>query len=386
MLPARQREDRTSLRPTRVEIDLSAIDFNLQQIKKKVAPAKIMAVVKANAYGHGVLPVAKTALNSGAAYLAVALLEEGIELRESGVTAPILVFGGEIEEQLTEIFRYDLDITIISKKFAKLLSAEAVLRKQSIKIHVKVDTGMGRVGIPWQDAVEIVRDISRLPKLEIVGIYTHFATSDERDKTFAEIQLSRFQQVLDGLQKSGIQIPIKHAANSGAIIDLPGTYFDMVRPGIMMYGYYPSNETTESVPLKPAMTFKSKVSYIKEVPAGTSISYGRKYNTAFATRIATIPVGYADGYNRLLTNRGKVLINGNIYPVVGRVCMDQILADIGQQPEISVGDDVVLFGSQGRQEFSVIEICQILNTIPYEVCCWVSKRVPRIYINSEITI
>ncbi|MBD3290300.1 alanine racemase [candidate division KSB1 bacterium] len=367
------------MRPTHVEIDLSNIAYNLDQIKRKVSPAKIMAVVKANAYGHGAVEVAVTALKSGASYLAVALIEEGLELRNAGITAPILVFGGELEYQIDDFLKAGLHITICSKKFAEVLSREALKHNCRMAAHVKVDTGMGRVGVPWQDALDFICDIHTLEGLEVKGIYTHFATSDERDKTFALSQLNRFHQVLEWLRQHSIRIPMVHAANSGAIIDIPHSYFNIVRPGIMMYGYYPSNETSESVPIKPAMTFKSKISYIKDVPKGTPLSYGRTYITKKASRIATIPVGYADGYNRLLSNRGKVVVNGKLFPVVGRVCMDQILIDLENNRTIREGDEAVLFGRQGAAEFSVREICGLLNTIPYEVCCWVSKRVPRHY-------
>jgi len=367
------------LRPTYVEIDLSKIAFNINEIKKKVAPAKIMAVVKANAYGHGIVPVSKLALQNGASYLAVALIEEAIELRESGFTEPILVFGGEFEHQINEIIDHNLEISIFSKKFVDYVSRQPSAKNSRIKVHIKIDTGMGRVGIPWQKATDFIRDVKQIKIFEIKGVYTHFASSDEHDKTYANRQLSRFKQVLEELERNDIHIPLRHAANSGAIVDLPEAYFDIVRPGIMMYGYYPSNETSQSVSIKPAMTFKSRVSYIKEVPSGTGISYGIKHITSSPTIIATIPVGYADGYNRLLSNKGQVIINGKKFPVVGRVCMDLIMVNIGTDNSIEIGDEVILFGKQGTMEFGVYEICNIVDTIPYEVCCWISKRVPRIY-------
>ena len=339
-----------------------------------------MAVVKADAYGHGVQAVAQTAIDAGAAYLAVALIEEAMELRECGISHPVLVFGGELQSQIRHIIQHDVEITIFSKGFARELSRMALKNNVKCMVHVKVDTGMGRVGVPHHDAVDFISDIIDLDGIEIKGIYTHFATSDERDKEYANLQLKRFDDIIRQLADLNINIPLKHAANSGAILDMPATYYDMVRPGVMMYGYYPSTETTESVVLKQAMRFKSKVSFVKEVPGGTAVSYGRKYVTREPTRIATIPVGYADGYNRLLSNRGKVIINGHVYPVAGRVCMDQILIDVGMRHPVAVGDDVLLFGSDGENGFSVYDICELVNTIPYEVCCWISKRVPRVYI------
>lgn len=361
------------------EIDLSAIAYNIQQIKKRVSPAQIMAVVKADAYGHGVAPVSRLAIQNGATYLGVALVEEGIELRESGFSEPILVFGGAFKEQLIDFFNHNLEITVYTEDIAEELSELAYKLGQPIRVHVKVDTGMGRVGISWDRAINFIKFIRGLEGIHLHGLYTHFATADFRDKTYANLQFDRFKQVMHQLEQNNIQIPLKHAANSGAILDLPETYLDMVRPGVMMYGYYPSTETSESIPIKPAMTFKSQVCYIKEVPSDTSLSYSRKYITSQPTKIATVPVGYADGYNRLLTNKAQVVIRGKKLPVVGRVCMDLILVDIGKDCEIQIGDEVTLFGKPEENAFTVYDVCRIIDTIPYEVTCWISRRVPRVY-------
>jgi len=338
-----------------------------------------MAVVKANAYGHGALEVAKIALASGASHLAVALVEEGIELRAKGVKAPILVFGGTVPEQAALFLEHDLTATVYEREGAQALqrAAERVGKKASV--HVKVDTGMGRVGVAWSSALPFLRWLAELKGVQIEGVYTHFATSDEKDKAFAELQLARFTQVLQGVQAMGLRV-LRHAANSGAILDMPASYFDLVRPGVMMYGYYPSPHTTRSVPLRPAMTFKTRVLFVKRVERGSSVSYGRQFIAPQATTIATLPVGYADGYNRLLSNRGEVLIRGRRYPVVGRVCMDQIMVDLGPESDVCPGDEAVLFGRQGDEEVSVYSICEKVQTIPYEVTCWVSARVPRIHI------
>ena len=369
------------MRPTVAVIDLKAIRSNVQSVVQKVKPARVMAVVKANAYGHGMPEVAKTALDAGADYLAVALVEEGIGLREAGILEPTLIFGGFFPDQAKLFVQYDLDATLYSVRNGEALAKAARLLGRRARVHVKIDTGMGRVGVPWEKAADFVAEVAAMDALELVGVYTHFATSDERDKTFANLQLERFRWVLKQIESRGISIPIKHAANSGAILDMPEAYFDMVRPGIMLYGYYPSFETTESVPLQPAMAFRSKVLFVKEVEKGTSVSYGRKFVAPRKTTIATIPVGYADGYNRLLTNQGEVLIAGKKYPVVGRVCMDQILVDLGPGSQVREGDDVLLFGKTPEGEVSVYDICRKLGTIPYEVTCWVSGRVPRIYVN-----
>ncbi len=371
------------MRPTVAVVDLDAIRFNVRQVLKKVRLARVMAVVKANAYGHGMVEVAKTALDTGADYLAVALVEEGLQLREAGILEPTLVFGGFFPDQAELFVKYNLDATLYTSENAAALTKAAQLFGRPARVHVKVDTGMGRVGVPWEQAADFVAEVAQNPNLELVGMYTHFATSDERDKTFANLQLERFRLVLKQVESRGISIPIKHAANSGAILDMPESYFDMVRPGIMMYGYYPSFETTESVRLKPAMAFRSKVLFVKEVEKGTSVSYGRKFVASHKTTIATIPVGYADGYNRLLTNQGEVLIRGKKYPVAGRVCMDQILIDLGPHAPVRVGDEVLLFGQTPEGEVSVYDICRKLDTIPYEVTCWVSGRVPRIYVGGE---
>jgi len=369
------------VRPTVAEVDLSAIRENVRAILRKVSPARVMAVVKADAYGHGAIPVAKAALQAGASSLAVAMLEEALELREAGISAPILVFGGALPQEARDYLRHGLTATLYTRESLLAFAKEAKAQARGVKVHIKVDTGMGRVGVPWEEALRFVQEARATPGVEVEGIYTHLATSDERDKTFAFEQLTRFRQVLRALEEANVRGLVRHAANSGAILDLPEAYFDLVRPGIMMYGYYPSAETSESVAVRPAMTFKTRVIYLKEVPAGTPISYGRTYLTPRATRIATLPVGYADGYNRLLSNCGEVLIRGRRYPVVGRVCMDQILVDVGLDSPVEVGDEVVLFGRQGDAELSVRSICEKLNTIPYEVTCWVSKRVPRVYLN-----
>jgi len=371
------------MRAAFAEIDLAALRQNIVAIKQRVHPAKVMAVVKADAYGHGAVAVANAALQAGAEYLGVALVEEGIELRQAGILAPILVFGGVMSDQIPRFFEFKLEMTVYTLEIAEAISRLCQIRQQSTRIHVKVDTGMNRVGVHWQSALALIQKIRALPGLELIGLSTHFATADEKDKSYANLQLSRFREVIDRLAANGIEIPIKHAANSGAILDMPDAWFNLVRPGVMLYGWYPSRETSESVAIQPVMCFKTRVLHVKEIAAGESVSYGRKFIATAPTRIATLPVGYADGYNRLLSNQGQVLIRGEKFPVVGRVCMDLIHVDIGQNQKIRPGDEVVLFGQQGAAEVSVYDICELLNTIPYEVCCWVSKRVPRIYLDSE---
>lgn len=367
-----------SFRATWAEINLGAIAHNLQEIKKKVAPAEIMAVIKADAYGHGLKEVARVALENNARYLGVSTVEEGVQLRKQ-TTTPILVFGGFFENQIKACLEHDLELTLFDFERAGALSKQAQASGNSAKVHIKVDTGMTRVGVHWQESLDFICRVSELRYVKIVGIYTHFASADAKDKSFAKTQLQRFQKVLTELEMRNIQIPLKHTANSGAILDLPESYFDMVRPGVSIYGYYPSFEATESINLQPAMSFKSQVVAVKQVESGTKISYDSTYETVKQTKIVTVPVGYADGYNRLLSNQGEVLIRGKRYPVVGQVCMDFIMVDIGLENDIQTGDEVVLLGCQGDEEISIYEICEKLNTIPYEFTCMISSRVPRVY-------
>ncbi len=364
---------------TVAEIDLQAIAHNLAKIKKRVAPAKVMAVVKANAYGHGVEGVAKVAVAQGIDYFGVARVEEGIELRELGIATPVLVLGGFFEEQIEESLRHDLELTLYDRKNAQALSEIARRMRKVARVHIKVDTGMARVGVPCEEAAQFVVLVKDFEHINPAGIYTHLSSSDEADPTYSNLQLNRFQSIISDLNARNIHIPLAHAANSGGVLNLPHSYFDMVRPGVSLYGYYPAAETARNLSLQPAMSIKSRVIFIKEVEKDTFISYNRTYQTSRKTTVATVSIGYADGYNRLLSNRGEVLIRGHRFPVVGRVTMDQIMVDVGLASEIEVGDEVVLLGRQGQDEITVYEICEKLNTIPYEVTCWVSERVPRVY-------
>jgi alanine racemase len=371
------------MRRTRAEIDLQALKNNFDGITKRVGPnVEIMGIVKANAYGHGIIEVARALVGFGCKYLGVGFLEEGIELRNNGVTTPMLVLGGVLGSQISEFLQHDLDITVSSLSIAEQVNAEAKRNGgKKARVHLKIDTGMERIGVRAEHAVPFVEQVCRYDHLDVFGIYSHFATSDERDKTFAHQQLQRFNDVLGKIRKSGIEIPHKHIANSGAIIDLPDSYFTMVRPGIMLYGYYPTQETTESIRIRPVLSLKSEVVYLKEVPSNTSISYGRRYVTKTATRIATVPVGYGDGYSRRLTNQTEVLIGGTRFPVVGTICMDQIMVDVGTNSHIAVGDEVVLVGRQSNQEITMWELAGKLGTIPYEMLTGLLPRVPRVYLN-----
>jgi alanine racemase len=369
-----------SLHPTRAMVCLPAFRNNINVVRSYVgSDVKIMAVVKANAYGHGMRTMAYEAIRNGADYLAVARIDEGAELRREGIRAPMLVFEVPVESQIERALLDNLDLTVSTLESARQISRIAQQSKTRAKVHVKVDTGMGRLGFSYHNAVENIEQVLNTGSLDVVGIYTHFATSDEQDLTYARVQLERFKTILAQLQTKRVDIPLKHMANSGAIISLPESYFNMVRPGIMLYGYAPRNGMVSSPPLQPVMSLVSKVSQIKVVEANTSVSYNRRHFTKSRTQIATIPIGYGDGYTRALTNKAEVLIKGRRYPVVGTVCMDHIMIDVGMANGIAIGDDVTLLGKDGVERITAWDIGEKIGTIPYEVTCNVAPRVRRAF-------
>lgn len=364
-------------RPTRAVIDLGAISHNIAETRERIGDKKrLMAVVKADGYGHGSLEVSQTALKTGADCLGVALPEEGQLLRKAGIDVPILVLGPIEPKEAPKTVDSRLDQTVCSLELSEALDQVARKASVCINVHVKVDTGMGRIGVPPQDVLAFVRRIGTFKNLSVEGIFTHFASADEADKAFARKQIDIFDRVVREMHLAGIDIPQKHMANSAGILDLPESYYDLVRPGIIIYGLYPSDKVSRSVELKPAMTLKTKISFLKTVPPGTAISYGRTFVTDNETTVATLPVGYGDGYSRLLSNRGEVLINGQRAPLIGRVCMDMCMTDVSLVADLKPGDDVILFG----EDFSVDEIAAMVGTINYEILCAVGKRVPRVYV------
>ncbi len=379
---------------TRAVIDLYAVAGNVTALRGITdRNARLMAVVKADAYGHGSVEISKTALANGADALGVARIEEGRVLRKAGILAPILVFGYIPKTDLHDLIEYDITATAYSVENARDMSEAATELGRNIRVHVKVDTGMGRLGY-LPDAKQypaergerldtIVDDIVSIDKMSglcLEGIYTHFATADNSDKRFANEQFNLFKNLLSRLKKTGLEIPLKHAANSGAIIDMPETHLDMVRAGISIYGLYPSGDTDRRhISLLPAMTLKTGIIHLKKVPANFKVSYGCTYETQSPTVIATVPVGYADGYSRQLSNRGQMLVSGRRAPVVGRVCMDLTMLDVGHIPEVSLYDEVVVFGKQGDASLSVDEIADSLSTINYEIVTSVSERIHREY-------
>jgi alanine racemase len=380
----------------RAEIDLKAIAHNVRELRRITHPgARLMGVVKANGYGHGAIGVARCALQNGAERLGVARIDEGIQLRAAGIKAPILIFGYTLPERTPEILEYDLTQTVYTLAFARALSRTAVSVGKKIRIHLKIDTGMGRLGLLSKNfkshysdeminttAVDETLAIAGLNGLELEGIFTHFATADSADKSYAENQLDLFLNYLSRVRKAGLDPEVKHAANSAALIDMPQSHLDMVRPGIAIYGLYPSAEVNKKrVSLRPAMALKTKVIHLKKVPAGFNISYGITYKTPKPTTIATVPIGYADGLNRLLSSRGQMLVHGKRVPIVGRVCMDLTMLDVGSIDNVQVGDEAVIFGRQGSESLTVDEMASSLNTINYEIVTTITARVPRVYLN-----
>jgi len=369
--------------PVWAEVDLKAIAQNMRQIRRIVMPgAEVMAMVKANAYGHGTAQVSRVVLENGAARLAVARVSEGEEIRRENIMAPVLILGYTPPGQFRDVLRLSLGQAVYNLDMARLLSEEAGRAGKRVSVHIKVDTGMGRLGIlAEKDSCDKVLRIARLPHIEVEGIFTHFATADCRDKQYALAQFERFLFILEDLRKRGLEVPFRHCANSAAIMDLPQTHLNMVRPGIIIYGLYPSEEVQSfRLDLKPAMSLKARVAQVKKVPAGFKISYGSTYQTPAPTVIATLPVGYADGYTRLLSSKGKVLLHGQRAPVVGRICMDQCMVDAGHIPGVAIGDEVVFFGRQEKTFLSVEEVAREAGTINYEIICLVNSRVPRVYL------
>ena len=368
---------------TWAEIDLDAIAHNVRAIQAHVGPdTAIIAVVKANAYGHGAVPVARTVLESGATRLAVARLEEGIQLRQAGITAPILVMGYTLPAHAPALVHWDLTPTVNTLEGAQALSAAAEATGRRRAVHVKVDTGMGRYGLLPDEVVDFIRALAVLPGLTLEGLYTHFAVADLADKSYTHQQFNRFLGVVQAVEAAGFSIPLKHAANSAATLDLPETHLDAVRPGLILYGMRPSDEVEPAIPLRPALTLKSHVARLRTLPPGSSISYGRTYITTRPTPVALVPVGYGDGYHRLASNRGAVLIRGRRAPILGRVCMDQFVVDVSDIPNAAQDDEVVLIGRQGDEEITAEEVAGWFETINYEVTTSLLPRVARRYVRS----
>ena len=383
------------MNPTRAEIDFAKLAFNLEQIRKHIhrkSPSKkirVCGVVKANAYGHGLEKISTELVNLGIDYLGVANYDEAIRLRKLLPEIPILVFGTLIHSKLEPqkyvsiLLKYNLIATVASLGTAKFLDEYSRKLDKKFKVHIEVDTGMRRIGLDVKRAYKNIMQISSLKNLELEGIFTHFAESEAKDKAFTRLQLAKFVKLLNKLKDSGVEFPVIHSANSGAVLDIKDSYFNMVRPGLLLYGYYPSKDVKKKIELKPVMNLKSRVTYIKRVDANESISYGRKYFTKKATFIGSVPIGYGDGYWRLLTNKSKVLINKKLYPVVGAISMDWLMIDLGARHNVKIGDDVLLMGQENGYSIGADKLAKLTGTIPYEMICAVADRVERVYLNNE---
>ena len=373
----------SNVRPTYLEINLDNLAHNFREIERLVKKdTLVMPIIKANAYGHGSMELANLYKEMGVKKLGVSLLNEGLELRKAGIEGQILILNYTPSFQMNLVVEYNLTQTIYRLEDAIALSNEAKKANKSMKIHIKIDTGMSRLGfLPNQESVEEIKKIRDLENIEVEGIYTHFAKADEEDKSFTKTQYERFTQMVNELEKNGVDIPIKHVSNSAAIIDLPEYNLDIVRPGIILYGYYPSDEVMKDrIDLKPAMTLKALISNIKTVPKDTGISYGHLFTTKKESKIATIPIGYADGYTRILTGKAEAYVGDKRVPIAGKICMDQLMLDITGLEDLKVGDQVVFFGVGNPSYPHVDEVAKKLGTINYEIICMMGRRLPRVYI------
>jgi len=365
-------------RPTWAEVNLNSLEHNFKQIKSYLHPQiKVLVTVKADAYGHGLIPVARRLMVNGVDYLGVASIDEGIKLRKAHIKIPILVLGLIFEKDIQALFNFKLTPTVCDYKLAVALSRNANVLNKPIRLHVKVDTGMGRIGVAHEDAFELVKKIHKLKSVVIEGIFTHFPFADSSRK-FTNFQIKLFDKLVNNLKKEGIIIPLVHAANGIGLLDYQDSHFTMVRPGLVIYGLYPKKGL--GINLKPVLSLKTRVVFVKQVPAGYGVSYGHVYKTKRLAYIVTLPIGYGDGYPRNLSNLAPLLIMGRRFRVSGRICMDQIMVDTGVfKPRIS--DEVVLIGNQGNGKITAEELADLSGTIPYEIVCGLGSRIPRIYIS-----
>ena len=371
-----------NLRPAWAEVNLDNLANNMKEIRRVSKSKDIIAVVKADAYGHGAIDAAQVFLKNGATRLAVAVISEAAELRESGINCPIMILGFTSPYLIDDLLKYDIEQTVYSYEYACEISKAAVKQDKTAKIHIALDTGMGRIGFrPEEKSADEVYKISKLHNIVIEGLFSHFSSADEEDKSYTYMQIEKFNRFYNELLKRGIKINVRHIANSAAIIDMPEVHFDAVRPGIILYGYYPSKDVSRDIiNLKPAMSLKANVVHVKKIPSGECIGYGRKFKTVRESTIATLPIGYADGYTRLLFNKAKVIINGKFAPVVGRICMDQCMVDVTEAGYVKTGDEAILMGSDKSLKFDADDMADLLGTISYEILCMIGKRVPRVYI------
>jgi alanine racemase len=367
-------QSKNLLRPTWVEIDLSALEFNFRQIKKLVGiKTKVLCVVKADAYGHGMIEVSKKLAKCGADYLGVASIDEAIKLRKSGIKLPILILELIPVEHARYIVDYNLTQALCTEKLAKSLNNYAKRKGKTARVHIKIDTGMGRLGVWHEDAIGFIKKINQLKNIKIEGIYTHFPVADT-DRFFTNHQVRYFENLIKKLKKNNIDIPLRHAANSTGVIDYRCSYLNLVRPGLMLYGIYPKESFRSKLRLRPVLSFKTRILFIKKIPEGRSVSYGRTYFAKKPTIIATLPVGYSDGYLRCLSNKAEVLIRGLRRKIAGRICMDQSMIDLDNLRNVKTGEEVVLVGKQDKERITLEELSVLANTISYELACSIGKN------------
>ncbi|WP_248928718.1 alanine racemase [Paenibacillus hamazuiensis] len=379
-------------RPTRVEISLDALRHNLRAFQQ-VLPEHIkqMAVVKADAYGHGAYEVSKAALACGVEYIAVAFLDEGLELRQAGITAPILVLGYTPPEGVEIAWEHDITLNVYSLNVLEAieeLGRQGLFQLKPLKIHIKVDSGMNRLGLPTEaEAIAFIEKALQLPGVEVEGVFTHYACADEEDKTYTKQQHERFRRVVRHFEEKGVQFTYVHAGNSAAAIDTPELTFNMVRLGISMYGLYPSEEVNRRrIALEPVMSIKTGIVMLKTVPPGSGVSYGVTYFTQGEETLATLPIGYADGFSRMLSGKVSALVQGKRAPVVGRICMDQCMLNVTGFSDIHMEEEVVILGKQGDERITAEELAGLLGTINYEITCMISHRVPRVYTDNGTVV
>jgi alanine racemase len=360
---------------TWIEVDLNAIEYNLKAIKSMVGSGtKILAIVKADAYGHGAVKVSQALEQNGIDMLGVAFPGEGIELRKNNINIPILILNPVISEQIEDVIKYSLRVTVNSLDIANEISITAKRNHRNIRIHVEIDTGMGGAGVCPDKALPFIKALLLIGNLEIEGVFTHFNSSEEKDKSFTYEQNKKFKEVIKQLENEKIIIPLIHAANSAAILDIPDSYFNMVRPGLILYGIFPSNYVSRNIDLKQAMSFKTKIINLKQLEPGSVIGYGRTFEILQQTTVATIPVGYKDGFNRGFSSLGEVLVNGIRVPIIGRICMDRCFIDVTNLPDVEIGNEVILLGNQGNETISIESAAKLIGTIPYEVVCNVGTK------------
>jgi len=368
-------------RPSVAEISLDAVKNNIAAIQGKVEKkSRVMAVVKADAYGHGMKQVARAALDAGAAWLGIATVDEAIALRDGGFSEPVMILGPTFPSDAEVLVYRDISVGVGSLEVLKALSKAAKKHQKNARIHLKVDTGMGRFGFWWEELIPLLSEIKNMPGLLLEGCYTHFAVSDMVDLSYTKWQHENFRKFLDAAQKNNASFNIVHAANSGGILQHPDTYHNMVRAGVILYGMLPDPETKPTVSTKPVMTLVTRLIEIRTYPKGRYISYGCTFRTQRQSRIGILPIGYGDGISRKLSNKGEVLIWGSRAPIVGRVCMDQILVDLTDIPSAKIGDEVLLWGKKGKNALKVEEVAAWCETITYDVTCALGRRVPRVYI------